>query len=65
MDYLEIDSPEFERYITTDVLFSDSVFEKGRTQMVDFDMLKNPKIFIKMDYLVMLSFCKDINEEVD
>ena len=64
MDYLEIDSPEFgKRYITTDVLFSDSLFlRKGRTQMVDFDMLKRiPRSSIKMDYLVMLSSDKDIN----
>ena len=43
MDYLEVDTPENgKRYLTTDMLLSDSFFlRKGRTQTVNFEMLKD------------------------
>jgi hypothetical protein len=58
MDYLEVDTPEHgKRYLTTDMLLSERFYLRpGRTQIVNFDMLKRlPRSSVKMDYLVAIT----------
>ncbi|MDB2447233.1 hypothetical protein N9W79_01270 [bacterium] len=58
MDYLEVQTPDDgKRFLTTDMLFSEAFFlRKGRTQIVNFEMLKRlPRSSVKMDYLVVIT----------